>query len=534
MLLTESHRLPLHQVYGNSRFYLDYLAGRADRYFTHPAGTVGGAVRARDAADAASGDRRRQLADALTAYNRALGAPAAAREAAAALADPDCCCVHTGQQAGLMGGPVYTLYKIASAIRLAARYQEQLGRRCVPVFWLASEDHDLGEINHAHYLAGDGSIGRVRFAWEGEGRSISDLPVTPEVANAAAEFFRRQPTGEFVSYARELFTPRGSGFAQALAAAFARLFGDHGLVLMEPHLLRPLFPGFFRRAVAAGPEVQAILARAAQALAADGYPVPLAPERAGTLFQYVDGQRVRLAAGEQPPAAAMLSTDATLRPVLADLALPSVATVLGPGEVAYQAMLRGIYQLFGVPQPLVVPRQSYTVVPAAAAATLTQFDLVPTQIVGPEFSVSAAFNAAVPAGERARFAYLRGELHDLWAPLERQVTATDPNLAHTWRRSLGHAERAVDRLEERATRALMSRRGAGRGELQRLRDLVWPRGRPQERVLPAAHFLARYGPAFVPALLAACDPELREHEILMYAAGGEPAPAHQSTAAACE
>ena len=516
MELIASHRVPMTQVYAGSRFYLDYLAGRADRYFSHPAGDVAAALRARQAA----GGAKSELGAVLARYNRALGAPAVAVAGAAALADADTCCVHTGQQAGFMGGPAYTLYKIVTAIRLANRYQEELGRRCVPVFWLASEDHDLGEINHAHYLAGDGSVGRVRFDWEGEGRSINELPVTPQVAQAAEQFFQRQGASEFAAYARELFTPRGRGFARSLAVAMARLFGEHGLVVLEPHLLRPLFPEFFARAVTAAPQAQRALQQAAAALAADGYPAPLDPTRAGTLFHAVAGRRVRLAAGATPPPEATLSTDAALRPVLADLALPSVATVLGPGEIAYQAMLRGLYQMFGAPQPLIVTRKSYTVAPPSAATMLARFDLVPRQIVGPEFSVRDAFNAAVPATERARFAALRRQLGELWQPLEPHVTAVDPNLARTWRRSLGHAERAVERLEERTARALMSRRGAARRALQRLRDEVWPRGRLQERVLPVAHFVSRYGPRLPAALLAACDPQEPDHEILMYAVDG--------------
>ena len=516
MQLIESHRVPMSQVYGGSRFYLDFLAGRADRYFTHPGADHAAAWRARQAA----GGTRPELAEVLVHYNRELGAPESSLEGAAALAEAGTCCVHTGQQAGFMGGPAYTLYKIVTAIRLAHRYQEELGCRCVPVFWLASEDHDLGEINHAHYLAADGSVGRVRFDWDGEGRSISELPVTPEVQQAAGRFFERQGNGPFEDHARELFMPRGGGFARSLAGALARLFGDHGLVVLEPHLLRPLVPEFFARALALGPQVKRTLEHAAAALAVDGYPVPLDPARAGTLFHVAGGRRVRLAAGAAPPPDAALSTDAALRPLLADLALPSVATVLGPGEIAYQAMLRGLYRLFEIPQPLIAARKSYTVLSEEATTILAHFDLVPSQIVGPGFSVRAAFNAAVPATERARFAALRRRLGELWQPLEAHVTAADPNLDRTWRRSLGHAERAVERLEERTARALMSRRGAARRALQGLRDEVWPRARPQERTLPAAHFVSRYGPGLPAALLAACDPQEPDHEILLYAVDG--------------
>ena len=512
MQLIESHRVAMAQVYGGSRFYLDYLAGRADRYFTHPAGDAAAALRRRQAA-AAPGPG---LAGVLCDYQRSLGAPEAALAAALALGEADTCCVHTGQQAGFMGGPAYTLYKIVTAIRLAERYEKELGRRCVPVFWLASEDHDLGEINHAHFLAGDGNVGRVRFQWQGAGRSISELPVTDEVREATRQYFERTANARFSAYAADLFAPRGGGFAHSVAAALARLFGGHGLVVLEPHLLRPLFPEFFARAIASAGAVRQELRAAAAALADDGYPVPLDAERAGTLFHTSGGRRVRLADGAAAPPVSELSTDAALRPLLADLALPSLATVLGPGEVAYQAMLRGLYDLFGVPQPLIVGRRSYTLVDAASAAALGHYDLVPEQIVGPAFSVRAAFSAAVPASERARFEAARDRLDELWAPLAAHVASVDPLLARTWRRSLGHARLALDRLEDRTARALMSRRGAARQALQALRGLVWPRGRLQERVLPVAHFVSCYGAALPAALLAACDPSEPDHEILIF------------------
>ena len=502
------------QVYGSSRFYLDYLAGRADRYFTHPAGDAAQAMRRRVAAQAP----RPRLAAVLGDYQHALVAPEAAQAAARALGDADTLCVHTGQQAGFMGGPAYTLYKIVTAIRLAARYQEEFGRRCVPVFWLASEDHDLGEVDHAHFLAGDGNVGRVRFQWPGAGRPISDLPVTEEVREAAHQYFQRTGDAPFAAYAAGLFAARGGGFARSVAAALARLFGGHGLVVLEPHLLRPLFPEFFSRAIAAAGEVRQKLRAAAAALAGDGYPVPLDPERAGTLFHTSGGPRVRLPEGAAAPPVSELSPDAALRPVLADLALPSLATVLGPGEVAYHAMLRGLYGLFDVPQPLVAARKSYTLVDAAAATTLEHYDLVPAQIVGPDFSVRAAFNDSVPASERARFAAVREGLAELWAPLAGHVAEVDPNLARTWERSLGHARLALGRLEERTARAIMSRRGAARQDLQALRGLVWPRGRLQERVLPVAHFVSQFGAELPAALLAACNPAEPDHEILVFRA----------------
>ena len=113
---------------------------------------------------------RQAVSRRLAEYNAGLGADARAGANIEALADPDTYCVITGQQAGFMGGPAYTAYKIITAIRLAEHLAKTWGTRVVPVFWLASEDHDFEEINHTYLIKRDGEIGRVRFSWRQQGR----------------------------------------------------------------------------------------------------------------------------------------------------------------------------------------------------------------------------------------------------------------------------------------------------------------------------------------------------------------------------
>jgi bacillithiol biosynthesis cysteine-adding enzyme BshC len=516
--------LPLPLLYPGDALLRDLAAGleTASRFFTVPPRNSATAVTAAARSRPTEVSLPAAVAQALAAHQRRCDGDECSIANAEALTAGRATCIITGQQAGLLGGPVYTVYKIATAVRLAQQAAERTGRRCVPVFWLASEDHDIGEANHTFGIKPDGEIGRVSFRAPG-GRELRRLPVDAEVTRSVARYFDHLlPAGDR-RRARCAYALDGQRtFTGWVARSWMRLFAGTGLVIVEPELLRPACGELFERALRARAAAAETLDGVAGELRAAGYRAPLDPATAGTPFEVgPDGTRVRVAdagamlrQGGVDPAA--LSTDAALRPLLADLALPSLATVLGPGEVAYQAMLRGLYELFDIAQPLIVGRRSYTLVDAAAAAALGHYDLVPEQIVGPEFSVRAAFSAAVPASERARFEAVRDHLDELWAPLEAHVASVDPHLARTWQRSLGHARLALDRLEDRTARALMSRRGAARQALQALRGMVWPRGRLQERVLPVAHFVSSYGAALPAALLAACDPSEPDHEILIF------------------
>ena len=125
----------------------------------------------------------------LSAYNARMGASTHTLANVEALGEPNTGCVISGQQVGFLGGPAYTAYKILTSVRLARHLQELTGVRMVPVFWLASEDHDFREINHTFVVKGDGEIGRVAFDWADEGRSISQLPITPRIERALADYW---------------------------------------------------------------------------------------------------------------------------------------------------------------------------------------------------------------------------------------------------------------------------------------------------------------------------------------------------------
>ena len=502
-----------------NRLYLDYIAGigSAADFFSHAPLDFGAVFEARRGYPYP----RQEAVRVLVEYNSGLGAGSRTLVNINALCDPATFCVIAGQQAGFLGGPVYTAYKIITTIRLAAHLQETLGARFVPVFWLATEDHDFHEINHAYVTQRDGEVGRVKFDWEQAGHPVADLPVTASITRAYGDYFEKLLPGPFHSQAKALFAPQpGEDFCAWHARIWSSLFAEHGLVIVEPSTLHPLASGFFQRALEQSDEVRNRLDGVAHRLRADGYQPALTSPQAGRLYTFdTTGRRVRV---EDPgthlaQVAAhpeRYSTDAALRPLFADAIFPIVASVLGPGEIAYQAMLRPLYDLFDLPQPLLFPRKSYTVVSAGQAGRIARYGTNVRAILTGQLEVDGTFRDLVPASERALFDRARRELAEALAPLQPYLEDIDPGLGKTWEQTLSSSMRNLAKLEERATRARMSRLGLSKRELRALRNSLLPRGRLQERVFSLPHFVNDYGGRFIDEILSAGELADFAHHVL--------------------
>lgn len=501
-----------------NRLFLDYVGqqSHALSYYTHGATEYAAALAAREAFLYP----RAEIVALLERYNRPLGASEQTLSNIAALSQPDVYCVVGGQQAGLLGGPAYVAYKIDCTVRLARRISDLLGVRVVPIFWLASEDHDFGEINHAHFVQRDGEIGRVSFDWRDKGRPIADLDMTEQVREAIDAYWSSAQPGAFAESTRSMAEPRNSRYCDWVAAFWLRLFADDGLVIVEPETLRPVAGSFFHRALQERETIGKHLQNVAERMQRDGYTPLLDPETAGVLYTFDDnGRRVRVhePAAMLPEALAQperFSTDAALRPLLADSTLPVIASTLGAGELAYQGMLRPLYQEFGIPQPICFPRQSYTFVSASEEERLAAYGLRPQDIMRHEIEMDTTMQGLMPPGELDRFAKARADIEQALDPLRDYVEQLDPNLGRSWEQALSTALRNIDKLEDRAVNVTLSRGGYSRRELQSLRNLILPRGRLQERVLPVTHFMQHYGPSFIPRLREIGELETFAHAIV--------------------
>jgi len=499
-----------------NRLFLDYIEGGAASFYSYPRLGFREALEGRRSHPYP----RQQIVDQIGAYNARLGAHPAVEANIAALRAPSTFCVISGQQVGFMGGPVYTAYKIISTIRLAAQLSSTLGTRVVPVFWLATEDHDFGEINHVHYLKDDGEVGRTRFSWAQEGRSVVELPVSDGVRRAYSDYLKRLP-GTHVPRIEELFSPGiGDDYCTWHARIWSRLFGGRGLVIVEPTILRAAARGFFQMCLAQSDRIRYLLQDVAKRLGACGYAPSLSADTAGQLYMIDDsGRRVRVTQPQAHLAGALenperYSTDAALRPLFADAVLPVLASVVGPGEIAYQAMLCPLYELFGIPQPVLFPRKSYTIVAKRSLSRIERYGLNAKTVLTTELSPGQVLHSLVPDSEKELFATARAGVEAALAPLETHLKSIDPSLGKTWVRAVTNITKSIDGLEDRSATAAMGKSGLSKREVQMLRNALLPRGRLQERVLPLPHFLSQYGFGFLEAIFGAGDLDDFSHHVL--------------------
>ena len=536
-------RLDLRQLPGTSSLVRDYVHAfpRLASFYAGNPQDPGAYQEQADRCDARA-YRRHELRDVLLAQNEGWGISHIVRQRIEELGHPRAVAVVTGQQTGLFGGPLFTLYKALTAVQLAARLRVELRRPVIPVFWMASEDHDLAEADHIQLLDRTGTPVTLRHAPWGSppGFIPANLRLGPAIAETLERAWALLPSTEF---APDLRNALGEAFApeRTLAEAFARwmvhLLGECGLVLVDgaDPGLKLLAAGILRRELDAAPcSSQSILA-ASESLRALGYPVQIEARpdgvncfllREGRRGLVRDGNGFRLRDSKQMIPAAELqrlaqdeperfSPNVALRPVVQDFLFPTLAYVAGPGELAYFAQLRPVYQAFDVLMPLVVPRASLTLVEPRIGQLLERFRLgLPDLTLEPEQLASRVLRAHLSPDLEATLTKARESVGEIFRGVGEVIGAVDPTLKATVGQTAGHVQGHFDQLERKAVQALKRRESEMRQQVQRVREALMPGGKLQERVLPLLPFLVRYGPALLGTLRDAIDGPGWDHQLV--------------------
>jgi bacillithiol synthase len=519
-------------------FESSYLAGEAISRTFIPLDFRSGADRMARTRSAAARRTTATLIAALREQQAAL-APSAARAAnLEALAGGGTAVVATGQQVGLFLGPLYGFYKAASAIAVARALAAEAGVRCVPLFWLQTEDHDYTEIASATIAGPGGKPVTLSLAPEpaAEARtSIAHRRLPAEIdaqLDALAECLGAGPAaGETLALLRAHYRA-GAGIAQAFARVLAALFADEGLLILDPRVpvVAALAAPMYREALAGSAAIERCLAGRDAALAAAGFDLQI-PLRAGCslVFGHRDratGPRYRLQAPDSPTArwrlaggdggfapqeiAAALETDplrfstsALLRPIVQDTILPTAAYVGGPAEVSYFAQIGPLYDHFGLAMPLVVPRARFRCLDPHTRRRLAELGCTADDVQGPSERIAAAAPPGVPSA-----ADLGARIAREIAPVVDQIAATvaaidrrDRNLWRSVERTRAHVTRALERLTARYARKLAERDGIAVGRLERVRLALAPGRVPQERAYAWPSLAGRVGPATLKALV---------------------------------
>ncbi|MFY9562306.1 MAG: bacillithiol biosynthesis cysteine-adding enzyme BshC [Terriglobales bacterium] len=446
----------------------------------------------------------------------------------------------TGQQVGLFGGPLFSIFKALSAVKLAEQ-ATAAGVDCVPIFWLATEDHDLAEVNHVSLVSEAGLPERLAIDSHGlEDAPVGTIRFGSEIEQAVDRASTLLGETEITAWLREAYRP-GETMGSAFARLFARLFADWGVILLDqaaPEFHEVAKP-ILRQAVERSAELDDALLARGKALEAAGYHQQVKVTSATTLlFQIKDGVRTvvrrksnganggeflagedRISAGELlariESDAAKFSPNVLLRPVVQDYLLPTLVYTGGAAEVAYFAQAAVVYEkLLGRVTPA-LPRFSATLVEAKPQRLLERYRLTLSDLFhGPEKLRENLAARTLPSDLQTRFAEAKAALEKSLGSIRESLARLDPTLVDAASNAEEKMKYQLAQLEARAARAEVQRNEVVTRHAESLSYALYPNKALQEREIAGVSFLARYGAGLLRDLYETIHTDCHDHQVV--------------------
>jgi len=425
--------------------------------------------------------------------------------------------VISGQQPGLFTGPIYTILKAITVIKLA-RALNEAGVPAAPVFWIAAEDHDYQEIEWAGFLDKDSTVQQVHIDLSNsESRPSGWLSLHDDVLEAISRLLAGLPDAEFQPALGDLLMSSykpGVSPVDAFGRMMAKLFEGSGLILVNPldPELRKLGASTLNEAVRRNPEIRSAVIDRSRALSKAGYHEQVKVDDGFTGFFAYRGKSRQPLRPDELGTDLFLSANVLVRPAMQDAIFPTAAYVGGPAEIAYFGQAAAVYDTLKRPVPPVYPRISATVVEPRTARALKKYEIEFLDVFhGRDFlrRKAVASVQGVEAFDRARD-QMTVELESL-RPVLNAVDATLGGALDTSRQKVLHQ---VEALRTRFINAEARRNETLERHLETICSSLFPQKKLQERVTNVSSFIGRYGLSFLSRLEEALSLDSREHQVI--------------------
>jgi bacillithiol biosynthesis cysteine-adding enzyme BshC len=542
-LSVKSHCLPFSQIPHTTRLFTDFLAYQPNvrQFYPRPPHFT---EWLKEEATRISYDssRRERVSAILERQNRSWNASPKTlanldrlRKGAAAIV--------TGQQVGLFGGPMFAIYKALTAVKLAEE-ATAAGVDAVPVFWLATYDHDLAEVNHVSIPGPDGALQVLTTtSHDVASAPVSAVRLGDEILPVVEEAAKLLGDSEAAQFLRETYRP-GESLGTAFARLYARIFAEWGVIVLDAsdgeldRVAEPIYRAAVERA---GELATAVLARG-EALEAAGYrqQVKVTPSSV-LLFTLQQGARTPIhrrergdtaefvigadAAAEKLSQAELLdrigsspelfSPNVLLRPVVQDYLLPTLAYTGGAAETAYFAQAGVVYEaVLGRVTPI-VPRFSATIVEPKMQRVLERHGISVLDVfAGPDALRRQLAEHGLPEDLQAAFDAARKSMDSHLSNVKERLERLDRTLVDAADTARSKIEYQLERLYSQAARAEALKSELVSRHAETLSQALYPDKGLQERAIGGLYFLARYGRDFLQQLYDAIQPDCHDHQIL--------------------
>ncbi len=494
---------------------------------------------------------RNTIADALKQINISYNASEQTLQNIDKLRDKDCLCVVTGQQAGIFGGPLYTLYKAATTIKMAKKYSKMLSRDVVPVFWIASEDHDFEEIRKLSLLDDDKiktfkmdkksgwankNPYKDRFNYRELQEAAGCIDVNESLFNISESVATAISPLKHADWAKEVFVDslsQNDSIVDWFGKIYARIFADEGLIIIDPMNpeIRGLGTTFLPHVLEHSDEIMNGVRNRADKLQQLGYrPMIELRDNITGLYIFKDGERKTLFKDEHgdfysrhledrmtykkedliheiSSVPENFSTNVVLRPVIQDVYLPTLAYVAGPGELSYYAQLSDVYKVCGKTMPLLIPRENYTYRIAEHKRLMVEHDIGLEDVLSAKlFELQRNVLKRHEHVDISRvFLEFEQKITRLHGCLTDTISDVSEELDSLSKQNLVQIRRQIDYLKNKTYRFHRKDNRDKIEFLEPIYNVLRPNGNLQERSICVVDLLARAGNDIVRMLVDGCE-----------------------------
>jgi bacillithiol biosynthesis cysteine-adding enzyme BshC len=437
--------------------------------------------------------------------------------------------VVTGQQVGLFSGPAYTIYKALTAVKLARR----IG--AVPIFWLATEDHDFPEVSQAWVFNDSHEPIVLRI----ESTLVPSAPAgtVPLTAPPVAELrqaLKDFPYGGDVSSLVEECYREGETMGSAFRKLVERLLAPYGMLFLDPLApeIRSLAAPLLRDAAGMADRLTADLLDRNRELEEAGYHAQVHVEQKTSLFFLLqNGRRIalrrngtdhvardlKLSARDLCEHAVELSPNALLRPVMQDYLMPTESYIGGPAELAYLAQSQVLYKaLLGrMPQPRI--RAGFTLLDPRSAKLMDRYGLrIPSFYDGEQALKEGMAGKLIPASLSAQFEHTSARIGADLDKLTAALKAFDPSLEKALGRSSSKILYQLSKIQAKTAREAIRRDSRATADASYLNGLIYPHKHLQERFYSILPFVARHGMELIGHIYDHIELDCSDHQVLPY------------------
>lgn len=485
--------------------------------------------------------QRDRLTEILLDQNREFGASEEVIENIRKLRDENALCSVTGHQVGLLGGPMMIFYKTLTAVKSAEKLTEELNHPVVPLFWMATDDHDLEEVDHVHLPSDDGFLEKIRYE---PTEAIADKPMSHVTLDESIKEFLRAVEAALArsEFKDDLCKSLGSCHApgepifSAFATCFQRWFRDYGVILVNPAdpRLREMAKGVFLREIESIGEIRSAVESSNKSLADAEYHLQVT--RGGeysNLFKYtgvrsriglddghfvVESEDERMSAdellSEVRSSPELFSPNVLLRPIVQSKLFPAVEFTGGPAEIAYFAQISELFDIFGVVRPVVRPRISATIIEPKYRRFIEKHDIDLCRLTtrdDREMYLTEIMKKRFPEDLSESLEEAQGRVSEALSDI-RKLIEEDENLVRTLDKTAKKIDYEINVFKGKVFHAFKKEQDEFSSKFRMCAEQLFPEQSLQERHYSFIYFANRYGPGIVNTLYEELDIHTWEHQ----------------------